>query len=119
MQWKPGSEIILSKLLQTSPIGKAIAYSLSRWEKLSAYVYNPILEIDNNLVENAIRPTVIGRKNYMFAGSEEGAKNMAIMYSFYGTCKAQGLEPFQWTNTTLEKIPDYDPKLIEELLPLK
>ncbi len=100
-------------------ITEAINYTLNHWQGLIKYLEDGMLEIDNNPVERAIRPVAIGRNNFMFAGSEEGAKNMAIMYSFYGTCKAQGLEPFQWTNTTLEKIPDYDPKLIEELLPLK
>ena len=56
-----------------TPIGKAISYSLARWKKLTVYLDHAFLEIDNNLVENAIRPTVLGRKNYLFSGSHEGA----------------------------------------------
>ncbi len=100
-------------------ISEAINYTLNHWQGLIKYLEDGMLEIDNNPVERAIRPVAIGRKNFMFAGSEEGAKNLAIMYSFYGTCRAQGIEPFQWSKNTLEKIPDYDPKLIEELLPMK
>lgn len=99
-------------------IGEAMRYSLNHWEGLTKYLTDGKLEIDNNPVERSIRPVAIGRKNYMFAGSEEGAKNLAMMYSFFGTCKAQGIEPFEWMKSTLEKMPDYDPKLIEELLPI-
>lgn len=125
---KKRSEPVLSGLkkwldenvAQTTPsslIGKAMRYALNHWAGLTKYLTDGRLEIDNNAVERAIRLVAMGRKNYMFAGSEEGAKWLAMMYSFYGTCKAQGVEPFEWTKTTLEKMPDYDPKLIDELLP--
>lgn len=79
-----------------SPIGKAVAYSLSRWKKLTEFLGHSFLEIDNNLVENAIRPTVIGRKNYLFSGSHEGAKRSAMFYSFIGSCKMNGINPDEW-----------------------
>ena len=101
----------------TSPIGKAIAYSLSRWEKLTAYVYDPILEIDNNLVENAIRPTVIGRKNYMFAGSHDGARRSAMIYSFFGSCKMNNINPAEWLSDVLLKISDTKQSQLYSLLP--
>ena len=100
-------------------ITEAVNYALAHWSGLIKYLEDGKLEIDNNPVERSIRPVALGRKNFMFAGSEDGAKSMAMMYSFYGTCKAQGIEPFQWTKNTLEKMPDYDPKLIEELLPFR
>jgi len=103
----------------SSSIGLAMRYTLNHWEGLIKYLEDGKFEIDNNPVERCIRPVAIGRKNYMFAGSEEGAKNLAMMYSFFGTCKLQEIEPFEWMKTTLEKMPDYDPKIIEELLPLK
>nr|MBA3674641.1 transposase [Chitinophagaceae bacterium] len=65
-------------------------YTLNHWQGLTKYIEDGKFEIDNNPVERCIRPVAIGRKNYMFAGSEEGAKNLAMMYSFFGTCKAQG-----------------------------
>ncbi len=101
----------------TSPIGKAISYSLSRWERLSAYVYDPILEIDNNLVENAIRPTVIGRKNYMFAGSHDGARRSAMIYSFFGSCKMNNINPQEWLADVLFKISDTKQSQLYTLLP--
>lgn len=68
-------------------MAEAIKYSLSRWSKLSEYANNGMLEIDSNLVENAIRPVAIGRKNYFFAGSHDAARRSAIMYTFTASCK--------------------------------
>ena len=73
-------EFILDNL--KSPLGKAIRYSLKRWDQLNAYLYDGILEPDNNKVENIIRPLALGRKNYLFAGSHDAAQRSAIMYSF-------------------------------------
>lgn len=109
----------ICKTTPSQSIGMAMQYALNHWEGLTKYLDDGKFEIDNNPVERSIRPVAIGRKNFLFAGSEEGAKNLAIMYSFYGTCKAQGIEPFEWTKTTLEKISGYDSKLIDELLPIK
>lgn len=100
-------------------ISEAINYTLNHWRGLIRYLEDGKFEIDNNPVERAIRPVAVGRKNYLFAGSEEGAKHLAMMYSFFGTCKAQDIEPYEWMKNTLEKMPDYDAKFIDELLPLK
>lgn len=100
-----------------TPIGKAIAYALARWKKLSTYIDNPILEIDNNLVENAIRPTVIGRKNYMFSGSHDGARRSAMMYSFFGSCKMNGVNSQEWMPNVLLKLPDTKSSELFKLLP--
>ena len=83
----------LPHILQSSPIGHAICYALPRWEALSRYLLRGDLLIDNNLIENSIRPVAIGRKNYLFAGSHEGAKRAAMIYSFFGTCKMNGVNP--------------------------
>jgi transposase len=101
----------------TAPIGKAIAYSLSRWSKLSEYLKQPFLEIDNNLVENAIRPTVIGRKNYMFAGSHDGAIRSAMIYSFFGSCKMNNINPREWLADVFVKINDTKQSKLYTLLP--
>lgn len=100
-----------------SLIGKALAYSLSRWEKLMLYCKDGRLEIDNNLVENAIRPVAIGRKNYLFAGSHDAAQRAAMIYSMLGTCKMRGVEPFSWLKNFFEVIPQYKANKLEELLP--
>jgi len=73
-----------------SPMGKAIAYSKSRWEGLSAYALHGQMEIDNILVENAVRPLAVGRKAYLFAGSHQAAEMAAAMYSFMASCKKNG-----------------------------
>ena len=101
----------------TSPMGIAVAYCLSRWEKLTRYIYHAYLEIDNNLVENAIRPSVIGRKNYLFSGSHEGARRSAMMYSFFGSCKINNINPQEWFVDVLTRIPDTKISQLHTLLP--
>jgi transposase len=100
-----------------SAIGKAISYSLSRWDKLMIYASDGRLEIDNNLVENSIRPIAIGRKNYLFAGSHDAARRAAMIYSLLGTCKLKGKEPFAWLKNVFEVLPDWKANRLEELLP--
>ena len=100
-----------------SSIGKALGYSLERWNKLSLYTENGMLNIDNNPVENSIRPVALGRKNYLFAGSHEAAQRSAMLYSLLGTCKMHGIEPYSWLRDTLEKIAMHPINRISELLP--
>ena len=103
--------------LPKSPIGKALAYNIERWDKLCLYTTNGMLNIDNNPVENSIRPVAIGRKNYLFCGSHEAAKRTAMLYSLLGTCKMNGVNPFVWLKDILERIPSFQIKNIKELLP--
>lgn len=114
-QWMK-EEII--KVTPQSLIGKAIAYSLSRWDKLSLYASDGRLEIDNNLIENSIRPVAIGRKNYLFAGSHDAAQRAAVIYSLLGTCKKNNIEPFGWVKNTIAKIADHKANRLFELLPI-
>lgn len=102
-----------------SPLGKAILYALNRWDKLSLYAHHGHLEIDNNPVENAIRPVALGRKNYLFAGSNEAAQRAAMIYSFFATCKANDVEPYEWIKNVLTKIPDHKANQLKELLPIR
>lgn len=106
-------------VLPKSTIGQALHYSLERFDKLMLYTSDGKLEIDNNLVENAIRPVAIGRKNYLFAGSHNGAKRAAMLYSFLGTCKINQVNPFEWLRATLEEIPTHPVNRLTELLPGK
>lgn len=106
-------------VIPKSPIGMALHYSLERWDKLMLYTTDGKLEIDNNLVENAIRPVAVGRKNYLFAGSHNGAQRAAMLYSFLGTCKINEVNPFEWLRSTLDRIPNYPINRITELLPRK
>lgn len=104
-------------ILPKSLLGKAINYSLSRWEKLSAYLYDGVLEIDNNLVENAIRPIALGRKNYLFAGSHEAAQRAACIYSFFAICKKHEVNPYKWLKYVFENIMDTKVTELQKLYP--
>lgn len=103
--------------LPKSPWGKAVAYTLTRWDKLTRYVHNGRLEIDNNLVENAIRPIALGRKNYLFAGSHDAAQRSAVIYSLLATCKKHSVNPQAWMADVLARIPTHPAKRVAELLP--
>ena len=103
--------------LPKSQIGKAMAYAYARWDALSAYLYDGNLQIDNNLVENAIRPVSLGRKNYLFAGSHEAAQRAAMIYSFFAICKKHEVNPFRWLKHTLQNIMSINHKNIKNLYP--
>ena len=105
------------QVLPKSAIGKALAYSIERWDKLSLYITDGQLKIDNNPVENSIRPVAIGRKNYLFAGSHEAAKRSGMLYSLLGTCKMHNIEPYTWLKEILQIIPQYPVNRVHELLP--
>lgn len=103
--------------LKKSPIAQAMAYCLPRWDKLCIYTTDARLNIDNNPVENAIRPVAVGRKNYLFAGSHEAAQRAAMIYSLFATCKLQDINPYHWLKDVLERMHLYTTSNIEELLP--
>ncbi len=105
------------RVLPQSPIGKAMSYSLQRWEKLCIYTTDARLQIDNNPVENAIRPVAIGRKNYLFAGSHDAAQRAAMVYSLFATCRLHQINPYHWLKDVLERIHLYTTNNIAELLP--
>jgi len=109
----------MKKVLPKSQIGKAFSYSAARWEALSCYLYDGILEIDNNLVENAIRPVALGRKNYLFAGSHKAAQRAAMVYSFFAICKTHQVNPHQWLRHTLGNIMTTRYNNIRDLYPQK
>ncbi|MBO7417128.1 MAG: IS66 family transposase [Bacteroidaceae bacterium] len=107
---------------QVSPqsrMGKAIAYTYALLPRLSRYVNDGRINIDNNLIENAIRPLALGRKNYLFCGNDASAYRAAIVYSLIGTCKAAGVEPRLWMEDALRQIPYYerDGRDLADLLP--
>jgi len=85
-----------------SMIGKAIGYTLNQWERLTGYLKDGMLSMDNNAAENAIRPFVLGRKNWLFAGTPEGAEASALLYSIIETAKANGLEPYAYLKYIFE-----------------
>jgi hypothetical protein len=85
-------------------LGKAMYYVLNNWEALTNYLQDGRLEIDNNKIENLIRPLALGRKNFLFMGSPQGAKAGAIFYSLIATCTANGIEPYKYFCTMLPRI---------------
>jgi transposase len=106
------------KVLPSSPIGKAMAYALPLWDNMHYYTLHGHLQIDNNAIENAIRPIALGRKNYLFAGTHESAQNAAMVYSLFATCKKHDVNPQEWLTDVLLKLNDinYDGKF-SDLLP--
>lgn len=102
-----------------SPIGIALSYSMKRWEELTVFTTDGRLEIDNNKIENEIRPIALGRKNYLFAGSHESAQRIAMIYSLLASCKVNGVDPAKWLAHVLEELPNRKSNNIEDLLPCK
>jgi transposase len=96
------------KSLQTPPkglLGKAVSYALNQWNRLKGYIKDGNLTIDNNLAENSIRPFVIGRKNWLFSGTPEGAEASALLYSLIETAKANTLEPYAYLRHIFDRLP--------------
>ncbi|WNV03396.1 IS66 family transposase [Candidatus Methylospira mobilis] len=96
---------------------KALDYAIKRWPALIRYADSGHLPIDNNPVENSIRPIAIGKKNWLFAGSERGGQRAAAIQTLLGTAKLNGLNPARWLKDTLEKLPVWPNSRIDELLP--
>jgi len=107
-------------VLPKSQLGKAISYALNQWQKLIEYVNNGQLNIDNNRAERAIKPFVIGRKNWLFSYTKNGATASAILYSLIETAKANGVMPYDYLDWLLTELPK-DPrnKNVDALLPWK
>jgi len=105
------------EVLPKSGLGEAIGYMLTRWSTLTKYCEDGRLEIDNNLIENAIRPVALGRKNYLFAGSHKGAQRAAIVYTLLANAKHAGVEPFAWLRDVFSRIADHPYHELDRLLP--
>ena len=105
------------QVLPKSAIGIAIQYALGQWWKIERYLTDGTVEIDNNLVENAIRPVALGRKNYLFAGSEQGAKWGAMIYTFLASASRHGHNPMEYLADVLRRLPDTKKSQLHELFP--
>ena len=104
-------------LLPSDHMTVAIHYSLQRWERLCAYTENGMLHPDNNPVERSIRQVAVGRKNFLFAGSQKGAERLGEMYSLLGTCKMNNVNPYEWLKDIIGRINEHPINRISELLP--
>jgi transposase len=110
-------ETTLATLSRKSDTAAAIRYALSRWRALTRYVEDGQLEIDNNAAERALRVVALGRKNFLFAGSDAGGERAAAIYSLLGSAKLNGLDPEIYLQHVLERIADHPISRIDELLP--
>lgn len=104
-------------VLPKSPMGEAIGYCLSNWTALKRYVEDGDLAIDNNAAENALRPVALGRKNWLFAGSDEGGRTGATLMTLVASCKRHGVDPFVYLRDLLTRLPATPINQIDQFLP--
>jgi transposase len=107
------------RYLPQSLMGQAIGYALKQWPMLEGFLDHGEVEIDNNLVENAIRPTALGKKNWLFFGSEEAGQRSAVIYTLIQTCRLHGVEPYTYLKDVLERLPHTTNREVDQLTPLK
>lgn len=107
----------LPKLSRKSDTTAAIRYALGLWPALTRYCDDGRLEIDNNAAERALRAVALGRKNYLFAGSDEGGERAASIYSLVGSAKLNGIDPEAYLREVLTRIADHPVNRIDDLLP--
>jgi hypothetical protein len=110
-------EASLAKLSRKSDTAAAVRYALTLWDALVRYCDDGRLEIDNNAAERALRAVALGRKNYLFAGSDAGGERAAAIYSLIGSAKLNGLDPEGYLRAVLTRIADHPISRIGELLP--
>lgn len=105
------------EILPTSTLGSALKYIHNQWSALKLFADDGRIPIDNNASERAIRPVAVGRKNWMFAGSPEGGRRTATLYSLVQTCRRLGIDPFEYLRDVLDRVSTHPDRLIEELTP--
>jgi transposase len=103
--------------LPKSPLGQAVGYALNQWEALTLYTTQGFLQIDNNVAEREMKRVAIGRKNWMFAGSDQGGATAAVLFSVVSSCQRHGLDPFFYLRDVLANLPGLRPDQIDSLLP--
>jgi hypothetical protein len=107
------------KVIPRTPLAEAIGYAVNQWSTLTVYVRDGRLAIDNNIAERAIKPFAIGRKNWLFFGSDRGGRILATLASFTATCQQFGVEPWRWLRDTLTALPTTPADQLATLLPTK
>ena len=110
-------ELIRRKTLPQGLLGQAIDYTLKRWEALARFVDDGVLEADNNLIENLIRPSALGKKNFLFIGHPEAGERSAVIYSLLGSCRRHGINPFDYLKDLFTRLPAAKITEIREFTP--
>lgn len=105
------------RLLPQSPLGQAVAYALGQWPGLTAYIEDGRVEIDNNTVENAIRPTALGKKNWLFVGEAGAGERGAILYTVIESCRRRGLDPYAYLKDVLSRLPSMTTAQVADITP--
>ena len=105
------------EVLPKSPVGQAVGYARGQWKALNRYVEDGDLDIDNNLAERVLRIVAIGRKNWLFAGSDAGAERAAVIYSLIVSCKLCEIDPFEYLRDVLDRVSIHPASRIAELTP--
>lgn len=119
-QFRAWLDAMEGKVLPKSLLGAAVTYCRNQWSKLTRFLLDGRLELDNNRAERSIKPFVIGRKNWLFANTAGGARSSAVLYSLVETAKENGLNPFPYLTYLFEQLPNInlkDPEALERLLP--
>ncbi len=110
-------ELVRERTLPQGLLGQAIDYALKRWDALTGFVSDGVLEIDNNLIENAIRPSAIGKKNWLFVGHPEAGERSAVIYTLLGSCRRHGLNPFDYLKDLFTRLPSAKIMEIQQFTP--
>ena len=110
-------ELIRRKTLPQGLLGQAIDYTLKRWEALTRFIEDETLEIDNNLIENAIRPSALGKRNWLFVGHPEAGEHSAVIYTLLGSCRRYGINPFDYLKDLFTRLPAAKITQIREFTP--
>ena len=104
-------------MLPKSPIGQAISYARRQWSALLRFTEHGFLNIDNNASERALRAVAVGRRNWLFAGSDSGGRTAAVLYTMTQTCKRHGLDPFVYLQDVLTRLPNSNSHDLTQFLP--
>ena len=105
------------RCLPKSALGVAISYAVGQWDGLEVFLSDGRVEIDNNTVENAIRPTAVGKKNWLFVGDENAGERGAVLYTVVESCRRRGIDPYEYLSDVLERLPSMRDQDLEELTP--
>lgn len=98
-------ELVRRRTLPQGSFGQAIDYALKRWDALTRFVEDGSLEIDNNICENSIRPSAVGKRNWLFVGHPEAGERSAVIYTLLGSCRRYGVNPFDYLKDLLTRLP--------------